>query len=81
MTLDTKFYADDHRSFNQNNEAFDKGETFSEVPYEKGKIAVEALKKIMPEGITMAQFDLAWILQQDSSKLFLFLEPMHGHVD
>jgi len=65
MTLNTKFEADDHRSFNRNGESFDKGETFSGVPYEKGLIAVEALKKIKPEGITMAQFALAWILQHD----------------
>jgi len=65
MTLNTKFDVDDHRSFNRNGEAFDKGETFSGVPYEKGLVAVEALKKIKPEGITMAQFALAWILQHD----------------
>ena len=63
MTKNTHFEKDDHRSFNRNGEAFDKGETFSGVPYDIGLEAVEALKEVMPEGMTMPQFALAWILQ------------------
>ena len=66
MTKDTKFAADDHRSFNRNGESFDKGETFSGVPYEIGLKAVEALEEIKPEGLSMAQFALAWILQHEA---------------
>ena len=35
----------DHRSFNRNGEAFDVGETFSGVPFEKGLEAVEKLRE------------------------------------
>lgn len=58
---DSQFAPDDHRSFNRHGEAFDKGETFSGVEYETGLQAVEALKKITPPGMTLAQFALRWI--------------------
>lgn len=66
MKKDTFFAKDDHRSFNRNGEAFDKGETFSGVDYELGLEAVDELKKIKPENITMAQFALKWILMNAS---------------
>lgn len=66
MSVDTVFDKDDHRFFNRNGEAFDKGETFSGVPYEIGLKAVEELREIKPDGITMAQFSLAWILSHDA---------------
>ena len=61
MTNHTVFDSDDHRSFNRNGEAFDKGETFSGVPYGQGLEAVEALKKIFPEG-ELAAWALRWVL-------------------
>jgi aryl-alcohol dehydrogenase-like predicted oxidoreductase len=61
MTAQTTFEADDHRLFNRNGEAFDKGETFSGLDYAKGLDAVEALRPIIPEGMSMAQFALRWI--------------------
>ena len=45
-TKDTAFGKDDHRSYNRNGEAFDKGETFSFVDYEQGLRAVAELKKL-----------------------------------
>ncbi len=59
---DTAFAADDHRSFNRNGEAFDMGETFSGVPYDVALQAVEELRPLVPQGATMAQFALRWIL-------------------
>ena len=44
----TTFGKDDHRTFNRNGEAFDKGETFSGVDYTKGLAAVEEIKKLFP---------------------------------
>jgi aryl-alcohol dehydrogenase-like predicted oxidoreductase len=61
MTAQTAFAADDHRLFNRNGEAFDKGETFSGLDYAKGLEAVEALRPIVPSGMGMAQFALRWI--------------------
>jgi aryl-alcohol dehydrogenase-like predicted oxidoreductase len=66
MTKDSQFAADDHRSFNRNGEAFDKGETFSGVPYEVALEAVEELRALVPTGATMAAFALRWILMEDA---------------
>jgi aryl-alcohol dehydrogenase-like predicted oxidoreductase len=63
-TAATTFGADDHRNYNRNGEAFDVGETFSGVPYEVGLQAVERLRPLVPEGATMAQFALRWIIDQ-----------------
>ncbi|WP_329053052.1 aldo/keto reductase [Amycolatopsis sp. NBC_01488] len=63
-TASTTFAADDHRNFNRHGEAFDVGETFSGVPYEVGLQAVERLRGLVPEGQTLAQFALRWIIDQ-----------------
>ena len=62
MSRETIFTDDDHRRFNRHGESFDRGETFSGVDYESGLRAVGALRPLVPEGITMAQFALRWIL-------------------
>jgi aryl-alcohol dehydrogenase-like predicted oxidoreductase len=62
LTKDSVFATDDHRRFNRNGEAFDKGETFSGVPYDVGLRAVERLRSLVPEGATLAQLALRWIL-------------------
>ena len=61
MTAQTSFAPDDHRLFNRHGEAFDKGETFSGLDYAKGLEAVDALRPIVPAGMSMAQFALRWI--------------------
>jgi aryl-alcohol dehydrogenase-like predicted oxidoreductase len=61
LKLDTPFADDDHRRFNRNGEAFDKGETFSGVDYATGLEAVEELKQLTPPSMTLAQFALRWI--------------------
>src|SRR6266540_1449624 len=62
LTLQSQFEQDDHRAFNRHGEAFDRGETFSGVDYETGLQAVEELRTLVPQGATMAQFALRWIL-------------------
>lgn len=59
---DTVFDPADHRQFNRHGESFDVGETFSGVPYETGLAAVEELRRLVPQGATMAQWALRWIL-------------------
>jgi len=59
---DTAFAADDHRSFNRQGQAFDKGETLSGVPYEAGLAAVEELRPLVPPGVSLTQVALRWIL-------------------
>lgn len=48
---------------NRQGEAFDKGETFSGVPYETGVEAAEKLKRAFPDTENLAPFALKWILQ------------------
>lgn len=62
---DTVFSKGDHRFFNREGQVFDKGETFSGVPYEIGLEAVEELKKIFTEG-KLAEYALRWILMNDN---------------
>lgn len=62
ITAASQFAADDHRNFNRHGESFDVGETFAGVPFEVGLQAVEELKKLVPQGASMAQFALRWIL-------------------
>jgi aryl-alcohol dehydrogenase-like predicted oxidoreductase len=66
FTRDSKFGADDHRGFNRQGEAFDKGETFSGVDYEQGLAAVEELRQLLPEGVSMARLALRWILMNEA---------------
>lgn len=60
----TRFSADDHRSYNRNGEAFDVGETFSGLDYATGLEAVRRLAPHVPEGMTMAQWALRFVLDQ-----------------
>ncbi len=62
MSRETKFAENDHRNYNREGKAFDRGETFAGVDFEKGLAAVEELKKILPQGMTMPQTALRWIL-------------------
>lgn len=66
LTRTSTFAPDDHRQFNRHGEMFDKGETFSGVPYEVGLEAVERLRPLVPTGATMAQLALRWILMFDA---------------
>ncbi len=66
MRPDSTFEESDHRNFNRDGESFDVGETFSGVPYEVGLQAVEELRPLIPQGATMAQMALRWILMDDA---------------
>lgn len=66
LTKNSTFEEDDHRKFNRNGEAFDKGETFSGIDYNKSLDAVDKLKEICPGGMSLTQFALKWILMFDA---------------
>lgn len=66
LTRESTFSADDHRQFNRHGEKFDMGETFSGVPYDAALDAVDALRPLVPAGMTMTQFALRWILMFDA---------------
>jgi len=63
ISATSRFARDDHRNFNRHGEAFDRGETFAGVDFETGLRAVEQLKKLVPNGASLAQLALRWILQ------------------
>ncbi|HQK11823.1 MAG TPA: aldo/keto reductase, partial [Candidatus Marinimicrobia bacterium] len=56
------FESDDHRSFNRHGEAFDRGETFAGLEFNAGLQVIEKLRLLVPEGFTMTQMALRWIL-------------------
>jgi aryl-alcohol dehydrogenase-like predicted oxidoreductase len=62
MNNDSKFPENDHRNYNIKGAAFDVGETFSGVNFEKGLEAVERLKDILPTGFSLTDLALKWIL-------------------
>lgn len=69
MKKDTTFAESDHRKFNRYGESFDRGETFSGVDYETGLQAVEEIRALIPQGMSMAQMALRWILMHDAVSL------------
>ncbi|MFD1714427.1 aldo/keto reductase [Amnibacterium flavum] len=64
-TEDTTFAESDHRNYNRSGDAFDVGETFSGVPFERGVAAAREFSALAPAGVTPAQAALAWIAQLD----------------
>lgn len=66
FSADSTFSADDHRNFNRQGAAFDKGETFSGVDYETGLTAVDELRAVFPDDTNLAPDALRWILTFDA---------------
>lgn len=62
FTEKTTFGTEDHRTFNREGEAFDKGETFSGIPWEDGLRAVDRLREVFPPEPPLALVALRWIL-------------------
>lgn len=58
----TIFNDKDHRHYNANGDAFNVGETFSGIAFEKGIELLEEIKSILPKG-NLAQQSIKWILQ------------------
>jgi aryl-alcohol dehydrogenase-like predicted oxidoreductase len=66
FTLETRFDARDHRSFNRDGAAFNVGETFAGIPYDKAVALVDQLKKVIPSGMSMATMAQRWILDHEA---------------
>ncbi len=66
LKRDSRFDADDHRRFNRQGQAFDRGETFSGVDYETGLDAAAKLRAALPGAPSLAQAALRWILMFDA---------------
>jgi aryl-alcohol dehydrogenase-like predicted oxidoreductase len=56
------FAPDDHRAFNRNGEAFNVGETFAGLPFERGVALADGLRWIAEGRGTMARAAMRWIL-------------------
>lgn len=66
MTRQTTFSSDDHRNFNRDGKAFNVGETFAGLPFEKGVELSDRLGSFVPEGMDLARMSLRWILDHDA---------------
>ena len=66
LAMDTRFPEGDHRHFNRDGAQFNVGETFAGLPYAKGVELAAELKSYVPEGLSMADMSLRWILDQDA---------------
>lgn len=77
----TSFGAQDHRNFNRNGAAFDKGETFSGIDYDLGLKAVAALKELFPETNNLAPLALQWILSFPEISCIIPGASKNSHVE
>ncbi|MFC5500785.1 aldo/keto reductase [Lysinimonas soli] len=61
----TAFAANDHRTYNRQGEAFDRGETFSGVDFDEGVDAAREFSALAATvGLAPATAALAWVVQQ-----------------
>lgn len=65
-TKQTEFAPTDHRTYNREGEKFNVGETFAGLPFEKGVELADALKPLVPAGMSMAQMALRWTIDFDA---------------
>jgi aryl-alcohol dehydrogenase-like predicted oxidoreductase len=66
FTAETRFAATDHRTYNRDGQAFNVGETFAGLPFDKGVVLADGLRPFVPAGLTMAHMALRWILDHDA---------------
>ena len=71
MNSNSTFPENDHRNYNINGDAFDVGETFSGVDFNTALKVVDELKSITPEGFTLSQLALKWILMHDAVSVII----------
>jgi len=62
MSQETSFEPTDHRSYNRDGQKFNVGETFAGLRFEKGVELADALRPLVPTGMTMGQMALRWCL-------------------
>ena len=71
MNTDSSFPENDHRNYNIKGDAFDVGETFSGVNFNKALKVVEELKSITPQGFSLSQLALKWILMHEAVSVII----------
>lgn len=70
-TLETTFAPQDHRTYNRDGAAFNVGETFAGVPFEKGVTLADKLKPEVPAGMSLAEMSLRWCLDFDAVSVLI----------
>lgn len=71
FTAETHFAASDHRNYNRDGQAFNVGETFAGLPFEKGVELADGLKPMVPAGLSMAHMALRWILDHEAVSVII----------
>ena len=66
FTKETRFSEQDHRNYNRDGAAFNVGETFAGIPFEKAVALTDELKPLLPTGFSMADMAQRWILDHDA---------------
>jgi len=66
FTKESRFAEDDHRNYNRDGQAFNVGETFAGLPFEKGVELADQLRWIAEGRGSMARAALRWILEFDA---------------
>jgi aryl-alcohol dehydrogenase-like predicted oxidoreductase len=66
FTRDTRFGEKDHRNYNRDGAAFNVGETFAGLPYDKAVALADELKTLVPAGTSLAAMSQRWILDHDA---------------
>lgn len=65
FTKDTTFGANDHRNFNRDGQAFNVGETFAGIPFDKGVELAGEMQVFVPDSLSMVQMAQRWILDYE----------------
>jgi aryl-alcohol dehydrogenase-like predicted oxidoreductase len=71
FSASTTFAANDHRNWNKDGEAFHVGETFNGIPYLEALEMVSKLKETLPEGYSLAEASLRWILDHSAVSVII----------
>lgn len=71
MTLASTFAQSDHRHYNRDGQCFNVGETFAGLTFETGVALADQLKAWVPEGMTMAQMAMRWILDHEAVSVLI----------
>lgn len=71
FSKETQFAPQDHRTYNRDGQAFNVGETFAGLPFEKGVALADALKPLVPDGISFTEMSLRWCLDFDAVSVLI----------
>ena len=66
FSADHQFDESDHRHFNRDGAHFSVGETFSGIEQTKAVALLDPIRPLVPEGWTLSDFALRWILDHDA---------------